>query len=63
MANEAIKARLRLENIPRWMLAKELNVCEMTIIRWLRTELTTEKYNLINSAISRIANDRKNKEC
>lgn len=62
MANEAIKTRLRVENIPRWMIAEELNVCEMTIIRWLRTDLTEEQYNKIDSAITKIANNRKKQE-
>lgn len=62
MAIEAIKARLRIENVTRWMVAEELNVCEMTIVRWLRTELTAEKYDLINSAISKIVSNRNSKE-
>ena len=37
--------------LPLWAVAEEMGICEMTLSRWLRTELTTEKRERILAAI------------
>ena len=51
--NEIRKAMLR-SNVKQWEIAEQIGKSEFTICRWLRTELSTDKKNLILQAIEDI---------
>lgn len=59
MANEEIRALMRMYHIPQWKLAKEgLGCCEATVQRMLRTELPKTKQNEIIKIIKELKGDR-----
>ena len=41
--------------IPLWAVAEELGICEMTLSRWLRTELPIEKRQRVLAAIQTLS--------
>ncbi len=61
MANERIKNTLLINRVRQWELANLLGVCEMTVIRRLRTELPEEEQNRIVRLIEEYAEGRKDK--
>lgn len=56
--NIEIKELAWLNRVAFWRIAEKLNVCENTIVRWLRVELSEEKYQKIRNAITEIVADR-----
>lgn len=56
MPNEDIREYMKVHNVFIWEVALAFNVSEMTIYRWLRKPLTTEKEKLLVDAINSIAN-------
>lgn len=50
-ANENIRKMARSANIPLWRIAREMNVSEPTMTRWLRNPLAPEKERKIISVI------------
>lgn len=57
-ANADIKKMLRENTFYYWQIALEIGVSENTIVRWLRTELSTEKKQLIENAVDRLLTER-----
>lgn len=55
MPNEDIREYMKVHNVFIWEVALAFNVSEMTIYRWLRKPLTTEKKKLLVDAINSIA--------
>ena len=55
MANEALKNYARKHKIPLWKIADVLGVCEFTLIRRLRHELSEEDRFLIESIIKELS--------
>lgn len=55
-ANPEIREYLRIKQIPLWEAF--LNVCENTIIRWLRLELSAEKQAFIYEAANTVLKKR-----
>lgn len=53
-ANAELRAELRAANIPFWAIAEKLGVCENTIIRRMRTELSNEHKQAIKQAIAEL---------
>lgn len=41
----------RKQGIPLWRIAQKANVSEQTLIRWLREELTDDRYNFLMDII------------
>ena len=58
--NESIKMLAYQKRVPQWEIAKALGVAEMTVYRWLRTELPDERYQAMLRAINEIAEGREN---
>lgn len=54
MQNIEIKRAARGAMIPMWRIAERIGVSEMTLIRWLRVELTDEKRQCITDAIEQL---------
>lgn len=55
-ANADVRYAAWSAGLPLWAVAKELGVCEMTLSRWLRTELTAEKRERVLTAIQTLTN-------
>ena len=63
MANERIREEAKRWGIPLWRIGKEVGRSEVTMIRWLREELSPDKAKLVQEAIDRIkAGDRECKK-
>lgn len=60
VANESIKSRLKTLKIPYWRIAEVLGVHENTILRHLRTEMTSEELLSFEKAIDEILAQMKN---
>ena len=57
MANKEIREEMKTCNIPQWKLADIIGICEMTLIRWLRRELSPERKEKIINAIREATNN------
>ena len=55
--NEDIKKMARGNLIPLWKIALQIGVSEMTLIRWLRTELPDKRRKQIVAAIERLTQE------
>lgn len=53
-ANEELRWAMRSNFIAQWEVAEALNISEVTLCRWLRTELPEEKRNAILDAINKL---------
>ncbi len=52
--NEDIRTAMYLARVKQWEVAEQLGVSEVTVCRWLRTELPDDKKELILKAIKQI---------
>ena len=52
MANKEIREEIKNSGFFKWQIADKIGICEMSLIRWLRTELTEERKERIRAAIS-----------
>ena len=57
-ANPQVRAELKNNNIPFWVLANKINVHESTVIRWFRTELTPAQATLVWRGLKEIIEER-----
>ena len=55
-ANVDVRFAAWSAGLPLWAVAEELGVCEMTLSRWLRTELPTEKRERVLTTIQTLTN-------
>ena len=54
-SNEAVREKAYQKHVPLWKIADRVGICSMTLTRWLRTELSDEKYQKLMKAIDDIA--------
>lgn len=54
MTNEKIKEVIKKSGFYKWQIANQIGVCEMTLIRWLRTELSEANKEKIITAIKEL---------
>lgn len=54
VANKEIRTEAKQAKIPLWAIADKLGICEVTLIRWLRKELSTEKKERIRGIIEQL---------
>jgi transcriptional regulator with XRE-family HTH domain len=57
MCNELTKRAIREAGIYQYQVAAKLGVSEMTLIRWLRTELPEKKRKAIIEAVEEVKNE------
>lgn len=55
MCNLDIRDDLKKNGVYQWQVAHELGICEMTLARWLRFEMSEEKKHKVFEAIKRAA--------
>lgn len=53
--NQEIKRKIRMAGIYQWQVAKALGVSEITLVRWLRDELSDQRRNAILEAIESLS--------
>lgn len=53
-ANRELRAELKAANIPLWRIAEKLGVHENTVIRRMRTELSSENLQAFKKALTEI---------
>lgn len=53
-ANGELRAELKAANIPLWRIAEKLGVHENTVIRRMRTELSSENLQAFKKALTEI---------
>lgn len=53
--NETVKRHAWKLRVPQWKIANEIGVSEITITRWLRQELTEERFRRLMAAVDKIA--------
>lgn len=54
MTGADMKQKIKESGFYQWQVALETGVTEMTLIRWLRTTLTAEQTERVNSALERV---------
>ncbi len=59
--NGDLKKMIRDAGLTQWQVAEHLGIAESTFIRWLRYQLTGERYRLIKNAIE-VAAAKKERE-
>ena len=57
-ANTELRARLKAESVPLWLIADQLKIHESTLIRHLRHELPEQEKQRILSALQEIRTTR-----
>lgn len=58
-ANMDIRKAIKEAKIHHWEIAEALSVSEMTLVRWLRKELSDEKKQLILTAIEHLKEENR----
>ena len=59
MANKEIRQTLWEHKIPLWRVASLIGVAEVTLCRWLRTELTDDRLTRVQVAIDVLMKERR----
>jgi hypothetical protein len=54
LQNQDIKNAIHKANLYQWQVAQKIGVSEMTLIRWLRTQIDSSKKQQIFSAIEEL---------
>lgn len=49
--NDDVRKAIRISGFRHWQVAAQLGICENTLVRWLRDELSEERRNAIYRAI------------
>ena len=60
--NQDIKILMLQKNVRQWVVARELNVTEATLSRWLREPLSEQRRALIVASIEKIRKSNVNQE-
>lgn len=53
--NQDVRDKARIEDVPYWMIAKEVGITASTFSVWLRTEMEPERKNRVLAAIDAVA--------
>lgn len=56
-ANQTIRDVAKKNGVKHWQIAEYLGISEPTIMRWLRTPLSTEREKAVMEAIEAIAKE------
>ena len=60
LRNEQIRTAMFKSNVKQWEVAEQLGVSEVTVCRWLRSELPKDKKVQILQAIEDVKSKRNN---
>ena len=59
MCNKDLRDEMRIANVRQWEVAEAIGISEMTMVKWLRRELSDSKKGLIREGISKVARQHK----
>ena len=59
MCNKDLRDEMRIANVRQWEVAEAIGSSEMTMVKWLRRELSDSKKVLIREGISKVARQHK----
>ena len=59
MANEKIRAAMRIADIKQWQVADAIGIHEATFCAWLRHELKGERKRRVVDAIKKVKEEKK----
>ena len=54
MCNEDLRNEFRISNVKQWEVADALGISEMTMVKWLRKELSPDKKAMIRDGIAAV---------
>lgn len=61
-ANQDIRMRMKMVDLPMWMVADKIGVAEGTFVRWLRHEMDSDRKQQIMDVIEQIIKEEANGE-
>lgn len=50
--NEGVKSLIKRKRLKQWEVAQAAGISEFTLSRWLRNDLTDDRYAVISTAIN-----------
>lgn len=53
--NQDVRDKIRIADVPYWMIAREVGITASTFSVWLRTEMEPERKNKVFAAIDTVA--------
>ena len=53
-ANRELRSKMRRKGIFNWMLSRELDISEGTLVKWLDTELEGDRKKQVEAALDRL---------
>ena len=59
MCNKDLRDEMRIANVRQWEVAEAIGISEMTMVKWLRRELSDSKKVLIREGIFKVAQQHK----
>lgn len=59
MCNKDLRDEMRIANVRQWEVAEAIGISEMTMVKWLRRELSDSKKVLIREGISKVVQQHK----
>ena len=59
MCNKDLRDEMRIANVRQWEVAEAIGISEMTMVKWLRRELSDSKKVLIREGIAKVARQHK----
>lgn len=59
MCNKDLRDEMRIANVRQWEVAEAIGISEMTMVKWLRRELSDSKKVLIREGISKVSQQHK----
>lgn len=58
MKNKDLRQEFRIANVRQWEVADAMGKSEMTLVKWLRRELSEDKKALVREAITKVKESR-----
>lgn len=54
MCNEDLRNEIRIANVKQWEVADAIGISEMTMVKWLRKELSPDKKAMVREGIAAV---------
>ena len=55
MCNEDLREEIRIANVRQWEVADAIGISEMTMVKWLRKELSEDTKAMVRDGIAKVA--------
>ena len=54
VCNEDLRNEIRIANVKQWEVADAIGISEMTMVKWLRKELSPDKKAMVRDGIAAV---------